>query len=536
MTLTIGEYTLLPHETLGEGNFGVVYKGFKNSKPDSFVAIKVLKMKQLNANSRRIIDRETENIRKLNQENIIRLLDIVNQKDEKLYYVFEFCQSDLEKEIKKIDKSKIYVSKGIFSEDHLRKTMTYTKQILDAFREISRNSLIHRDIKPSNILLCDGAIKIADFGFSRIVEDIDQLRQYTRACTPVYSCPEILMNQKFSSKCDVFSCGVVIFELFFGQHPFYSKETKGLISLLQNIRKSPIFPENNLPSPVIELLSGMLGESEEKRLSWEQVFKQFDAVDLLDGGNQVQNAELVPEVPSKTYKKEGKTDYISSVKELLGEKITSNSADKTLEARLQMTNLIIQRPIRDILNNKDFFGEINENKLLTCLYIILAAELEQDMEFFRKFQKCFTNPEEKKSQITSSLNNAKKYGEDLKAKLLAQIKQTRFKTSENRAFELLLSGSNEVDVSQLRDWFREIIINILKKMNLPEKLEKESLKFNELLLLFNVIMFIESPFLFCKPQTLTEAFIDPNFYHDESNDQTKSQLYTRISNWFSNLL
>ena len=72
------------------------------------------------------------------------------------------------------------------------------------------NGIIHRDIKPENILLSNGKLKIADFGFAKVVLSSSQLNK-TNVGTPVYMSLQILKNQKYTSKCDIWALGIVAY-------------------------------------------------------------------------------------------------------------------------------------------------------------------------------------------------------------------------------------------------------------------------------------------------------------------------------------
>lgn len=108
----------------------------------------------------------------------------------------------------------------------------YLMDILNGFTTLVSNGIIHRDIKPENILVSNGKLKIADFGFAKVVLSSSQLNK-TNVGTPVYMSLQILKNQKYTSKCDVWSLGVVIYELLFGKLPFYGSTEGQLIKLIE---------------------------------------------------------------------------------------------------------------------------------------------------------------------------------------------------------------------------------------------------------------------------------------------------------------
>ena len=89
--------------------------------------------------------------------------------------------------------------------------------------EVNRRGFMHRDLKPENIMLNEhGQIKIADFGLAReiIGTDIYKLEKYSAKGTPIYAAPQVIRGERFSGLCDVWSCGLLIYELLTGKNYF----------------------------------------------------------------------------------------------------------------------------------------------------------------------------------------------------------------------------------------------------------------------------------------------------------------------------
>lgn len=104
-------------------------------------------------------------------------------------------------------------------------------------------SIIHRDIKPANILLHEGKAAISDFGFARCLESqgMDEQVRMSFLGTPLYMSPQILKEDKFSSRCDIWSLGMVFYEMLYGHTPWTGKTP---VQLLSNIKDQPlVFPE-----------------------------------------------------------------------------------------------------------------------------------------------------------------------------------------------------------------------------------------------------------------------------------------------------
>jgi len=99
---------------------------------------------------------------------------------------------------------------------------TYFKQIINGLEACHNANVVHRDLKPQNLLLdAKYNLKITDFGLSKIIQsDADSIMKTTYVGTRGYQAPELLLNQKYDLKCDIFSVGVILFILLAGYPPF----------------------------------------------------------------------------------------------------------------------------------------------------------------------------------------------------------------------------------------------------------------------------------------------------------------------------
>ena len=91
---------------------------------------------------------------------------------------------------------------------------------------------MHRDLKPDNILIHNGQIKLGDFGFCKRLETTVDMAA-TMLGSPIYMAPEVLKGESYTSKADMWSLGVVVFEMLFGFCPFESNSIAKLISVLR---------------------------------------------------------------------------------------------------------------------------------------------------------------------------------------------------------------------------------------------------------------------------------------------------------------
>lgn len=89
-------------------------------------------------------------------------------------------------------------------------------QILTAFQDLVKHKIMHRDFKLANILLHDGNVKIADFGFAKLLTSEDYTS--TMLGSPLNMAPEVLGGNKYNSKADIYSIGACVYEMIYGKY------------------------------------------------------------------------------------------------------------------------------------------------------------------------------------------------------------------------------------------------------------------------------------------------------------------------------
>ena len=127
---------------------------------------------------------------------------------------------------------------------------------------------MHRDLKPDNIFFHEGVIKLGDFGFCKNLESADQMTR-TMLGSPIYMAPEVIRGQVYSNKADIWSLGVVLYEMIFGHCPFMSNSIAKLIEVLNTQKLS--FPSEVSPF-VSNLLERMLTKDPMQRIGWLELF------------------------------------------------------------------------------------------------------------------------------------------------------------------------------------------------------------------------------------------------------------------------
>ena len=139
--------------------------------------------------------------------------------------------------------------------------------LLEAFKVLNKYNIMHRDLKPDNIFFHNGDIKLGDFGFCKSFIKSNDMTS-TMLGSPIYMAPEVLKGEVYSSKADIWSLGVVLFEMLFGTCPFESSSIAKLISVLaENDLVIPL-EVNNISVSTQNLLKKLLVKDQFKRIEW----------------------------------------------------------------------------------------------------------------------------------------------------------------------------------------------------------------------------------------------------------------------------
>lgn len=253
--LTIGDYIYEPIR-IGRGSFSEVFKGF-HIKTNEIFAVKKIDLNNKVINNR--IKYEINLMKTLNHENIVKLYDYVYKRDD-LYLILEYCEKgDLGK----------FLNHKPLKEKYVKK---YMKQLSNGLQYLGMKNIIHRDLKPQNILIGnDGLLKITDFSFAKILNDKDEDLLQTICGSPLYMSPEIIKYKNYSNKSDLWSIGMILYEMLTGKSP-YNASTH--YELMQKIETQPVIIPKciNISNNCTNLLHGLLQRKVHLRINWEDFF------------------------------------------------------------------------------------------------------------------------------------------------------------------------------------------------------------------------------------------------------------------------
>jgi len=205
-----GPYRIL--RLLGEGGMGVVYLAERKDLGTE-VAIKVLRDAWLSPARRERFASEQRTLAQLNHPSIARLYDAATLEDGAPYFVMEYVEGTPLTKYCLDNKCSIKVRLRLF------------RSVCEAVQHAHGHAVIHRDLKPSNILVKnDGTVRLLDFGIAKQIEsldfEIDQTITGLRLMTPAYASPEQIRGDRVGISTDVYSLGVILYELLTGMPPF----------------------------------------------------------------------------------------------------------------------------------------------------------------------------------------------------------------------------------------------------------------------------------------------------------------------------
>lgn len=243
---------------IGQGSYSNVYLGRDSN--EQLVAIKVVNANSLNDQEMRRLYSEIDIVRRLIEfphENIVKYLNVIDE-GEFVYIIMEYCDSG--------DLSSIL---GRPMKEHI--AQYYLQQIASGLKHLNDMHIFHRDLKPRNIMLTNNkkTIKITDFGFAKPTY---QSLHHSMCGSPLYMAPEILHKKPYSTKTDLWSIGVILYEMLFGTTPFSQcTHMPELINVINNPIKLPPNDGFNISKNCLYLLGGLLAK-EHMRINWTDFF------------------------------------------------------------------------------------------------------------------------------------------------------------------------------------------------------------------------------------------------------------------------
>lgn len=256
-----GEQRIGPYRVereIGRGGMGVVYLASRSD--NAYYKQVAIKLLHANLQSEEVVRRfrsERQILASLEHPNIARLLDGGTTESGEPYIVMEYVRS-----------AKGLRRYAIDAELTIRQRLELFLVVCRAVQHAHQHLVIHRDLKPSNILVtAEGEVKLVDFGIAKLLlpgfwpQDSPQTMTGMQAMTPEYASPEQIRGESISVASDVYTLGVVLYELLSGELPFRRTDDAHVLSLLQQVlEKEPAKPSAAADSTAIPLRRELEGD------------------------------------------------------------------------------------------------------------------------------------------------------------------------------------------------------------------------------------------------------------------------------------
>lgn len=238
----VGEYQV--SAVIGEGGMGTVFSGV-HPLIGKEVAIKVLKPSL--SDDAEVMERflaEAKAVNTIRHPNIIDIFSFGQLADGAQYFVMEHMSGRSLAQFLKERKTASYVD-----------ALSIMKQVLDALKAAHERGIVHRDLKPDNIYLADhpsgGFIaKLLDFGIAKFTEDgisVGHTRTGVPIGTPLYMSPEQCRGRDVAHYSDIYSLGIIMYEMFTGRPPFAAKTVYQLVN--SHVHQAPVKPSSQIDFP-----------------------------------------------------------------------------------------------------------------------------------------------------------------------------------------------------------------------------------------------------------------------------------------------
>lgn len=244
---------------IAQGSFGSVYQGSYMSHKNC--AIKKIPIQSNSESFNRYSESEWKTLQNIKQKNIINIYGVCKSQHN-IYIAMEYCKGK--------DLGTILDHCNFINEPLVKKWMKDLIKSLDYLKDLN---IIHRDIKPTNILLTSNKltsaeVKLVDFGFAT---KLDHSLKYSKVGTPLYMAPEVMNENGYDYKADIWSLGIVMYELLYGCHPF---NVNNMRELMDSQRRPIDYKKHsNVSEDAIKVMKSMIQYDSSERMDYEDLLR-----------------------------------------------------------------------------------------------------------------------------------------------------------------------------------------------------------------------------------------------------------------------
>ena len=337
----LGRYDLV--RVLGKGAMGVVYEG-RDPNLDRRVAIKTVKVENLSEEAANEYEArfrtEARSAARLQHPNIVSVYDSDRDGD-MAYLVMEYIQGE---------DLKHHLDKGVLYS--LEQSLRMIRDLLSALNYAHTQGIVHRDIKPANLLIEPGGrVKLTDFGVARMQDSGDATRTLGNMVgTLKYMSPEQVQGQRIDSRADLFSVGVVLYQLLTDKRPFDGDNDFSIIHQIIGHTPAPPSSFNARLSPAIDaVVARALAKDREQRFATARDFSSA----LQSAIRRAEDATIVPPVNPSRKPDTSATDTNDQVS-LAGASATGGS---TVTQELE---LVYWKDVKDSTDREELIGFLDK--------------------------------------------------------------------------------------------------------------------------------------------------------------------------------
>mmetsp|Transcript_32349 Transcript_32349/g.58745 ORF Transcript_32349/g.58745 Transcript_32349/m.58745 type:complete len:717 (-) Transcript_32349:165-2315(-) len=256
----LADFEILDHaggRSLGKGSFGIVRRIRRKGTEDVYALKTMQKIEVINGQLIEQVEREIQVQKGLKHENVLRLYKHFEDADT-VYLLLEYCAKGELYQLLRTQRGRR------FTESMSRH---FFVQLVRGLKYLHSNNIVHRDLKPENLLIThDDVLKIGDFGWCAATNVL----RTTFCGTMDYLAPEMIQGTGHDHTLDIWSVGILLYEMMVGRPPFQSTNHTMLIERILRIAIN--FPVT-LPPPVVDLVSRLLQQDPARRMPLDQVLR-----------------------------------------------------------------------------------------------------------------------------------------------------------------------------------------------------------------------------------------------------------------------